>query len=77
MEQIKEVNPFWNDEDMNALLFKKEGKLPEKYASLKNTSERIRAMSADGFDRGAISRMLKIRYQHVRNVLVTPLKKKG
>jgi len=33
----------------------------------------IRALSADGYDRGQIAAVMGIRYQHVRNVLITPL----
>lgn len=46
-----------------------------KYAKLETKSAKIRAMSADGMSRPDIARALKIRYQHVRNVLVTPLKR--
>jgi hypothetical protein len=38
-------------------------------------SAAIRKLSADGMSKGDISRYLEIRFQHVRNVLVTPLKK--
>ena len=40
-----------------------------------NTSQKIRALHAEGFDRGAIAKHLGKRYQHVRNVLITPIKK--
>ena len=36
----------------------------------------IRALDALGFKRADIARVMNIRYQHVRNVLITPLKKK-
>jgi len=45
-----------------------------KYAHL-NTSGKIRAMAADGYQRNAIAKALGKRYQHVRNVLLTPLKR--
>jgi hypothetical protein len=38
-------------------------------------SAKIRSLHALGIERGDISRILSIRYQHVRNVLITPLKK--
>jgi len=38
-------------------------------------SAAIRKLSADGKSRGDIAKMLDIRYQHVRNVLITPIKK--
>lgn len=40
-----------------------------------NVSKAIRALDADGYSRGAIAKMLNKRYQHVRNVLITPIKK--
>ena len=39
-----------------------------------NTSQKIRLLHSQGFSRGDISRFLEKRYQHVRNVLVTPIK---
>ena len=39
-------------------------------------SASIRALDAEGYKRGDIARFLKIRYQHVRNVLVNPPKNK-
>ena len=41
----------------------------------KNKSESIRGLYGLGYSRSAISKFLGIRYQHVRNVLITPLKK--
>lgn len=41
----------------------------------KNTSEAIRGLYGLGYSRAAIAKFLDKRYQHVRNVLVTPLKK--
>lgn len=41
----------------------------------KTKSAVIRALHAEGRSRGAISKFMNIRYQHVRNVLITPLKK--
>ena len=35
---------------------------------------KIRYLLGEGFDRGAVSRILNIRYQWVRNVAITPLK---
>ncbi len=42
---------------------------------LKNKSQVIRYLDGEGYSRSAIAGFLGIRYQHVRNVLVTPLKK--
>jgi hypothetical protein len=39
-----------------------------------NTSQKIRHLHSLGFTRGQIAKFLEKRYQHVRNVLVTPIK---
>lgn len=46
----------------------------DRLNSLTTTSGKIRYLAAQGMSRGDISRALKIRYQWVRNVLVTPVK---
>ncbi len=49
-----------------------------KFDELQNhdtISSKIRYLSGKGKTRGEISRILNIRYQHVRNVLITPTKK--
>jgi len=38
------------------------------------TSARIRALNGMGYNRSQIAKGLGKRYQHVRNVLITPLK---
>ena len=40
-----------------------------------NTSGAIRGLFALGYTRVEIKNMLDIRYQHVRNVLITPIKR--
>jgi len=45
-----------------------------KYDALPTTSAKIRAMHQDGMSKGAIAKALGKRFQHVRNVLVTPVK---
>lgn len=62
-----------NDADMVPTISTSE--VPPQYATLKTTSAKIRAMATDGYERKAIAKALNIRYQHVRNVLVQPLKK--
>ncbi len=42
--------------------------------SMTTKSAKIRFLSADGMSRADIARTLDIRYQHVRNVLITPVK---
>lgn len=42
---------------------------------IKTVSGKIRYLNGKGKTRSEISKILNIRYQHVRNVLVTPLKK--
>jgi hypothetical protein len=41
-----------------------------------NTSQKIRALALEGLERGMIAKLLNKRYQHVRNVLITPIKSK-
>ncbi len=40
-----------------------------------NKSTTIRALFAKGYERGQIAKVMQIRYQHVRNVLITPVKR--
>ena len=40
-------------------------------------SAKIRVLYSKGYSKADIARYLGIRYQHVRNVLLTPLKKKN
>lgn len=49
--------------------------LDEVLSALGTKSAKIRHLSSIGWKRGAIAKYLGIRYQHVRNVLITPLKK--
>jgi hypothetical protein len=42
--------------------------------STNTKSHKIRWLFGNGFTKGQISQMLDIRYQHVRNVLLQPLK---
>lgn len=50
-----------------------------KYAvaldKLPTKSAKIRFLDAEGLSRSAIAKELGIIYQHVRNVLITPIKK--
>jgi hypothetical protein len=48
--------------------------LQAELASLTQTASKIRFLASKGLSRGDISRVLGIRYQWVRNVLITPLK---
>ncbi len=38
-------------------------------------SEKIRSLAAAGYERPVIAKAVDRRYQHVRNVLITPLKR--
>jgi hypothetical protein len=49
--------------------------LESELSKLPTTSAKIRSLHAQGFTRSAIALILDIRYQHVRNVLLTPLKR--
>jgi hypothetical protein len=55
-----------------------EPKTPTDIASLikgqPTTSAKIRALKAAGMSTGTIAKALNKRYQHVRNVLITPVK---
>jgi len=52
-----------------------ETKVIDMHEDLPTKSAKIRAMTADGLTRSEIAKALDIRYQHVRNVQLTPLKK--
>lgn len=45
------------------------------YKSLPTTSAKIRYLDSLSWTRVRIAKELNIRYQHVRNVLITPIKK--
>lgn len=49
-------------------------KIQGELNACETTSAKIRFLHKENFSRGDISRILKIRYQHVRNVLIQPLK---
>ena len=49
-------------------------KAMDKVKNLPTTSAKIRALHRANFSRGQIAKALNIRYQHVRNVLITPVK---
>ena len=44
------------------------------YNKLETTSSRIRFLNQIGYSRSEIAKHLGKRYQHVRNVLITPIK---
>jgi hypothetical protein len=47
----------------------------DEYAKCQNTSQRIRFLAGAGWTRGSIAKKLGKKYQHVRNVLIQPVKK--
>lgn len=47
----------------------------EAFNALTTTASKVRYLLADGKSRGDIARFLGIRYQWVRNIEITPLKK--
>ena len=47
----------------------------ELETELKTKSAMVRRLHSEGYDRSQIAKFMNIRYQHVRNILVTPLKK--
>lgn len=48
----------------------------EYIVQMGGVSKAIRALVAQGFKYGPVSKMLDKRYQHVRNVMITPVGKK-
>jgi hypothetical protein len=48
---------------------------PQAFDGFKTKSEEIRARSKSGQSRSVIAKAMGIRYQHVRNVLLQPLKR--
>jgi hypothetical protein len=70
---MKMSDSYYAEEDLQKLL--NPNALPAEVAGLQTTSAKIRALTARGYTRGAIAKLLKIRYQHVRNVQLQPLKK--
>jgi hypothetical protein len=50
--------------------------LPKLMAEHKTKSNVIRFLSGQGWTRSQIASFMNIRYQHVRNVLIQPLKQK-
>jgi len=73
------------EETVVAVVEKKSRKVVEKismtaaqeegYKELLTKSAKIRFLASHAFSRGSIAEHLGIRYQHVRNVLETPLKR--
>lgn len=53
----------------------RKNQLLERVEGLSTKSAKIRLLAADGVTTGEIAKVLDIRYQHVRNVLTTQLKK--
>ena len=47
----------------------------KQIASLETVSAKIRYLNDEGYSRSEIARSLGKRYQHVRNVLITPVAK--
>lgn len=49
--------------------------IKKKLSTLESTSMKIRYLDYKKFSRSEISKILNKRYQHIRNVLITPIKK--
>ena len=47
--------------------------IDKKLSTFKNVSTKIRYLDSVGYSRSQISKKLNIIYQHVRNVLITPI----
>lgn len=59
---------------MNKEVTVSEVNVDDEWMSLSTKSGQIRYLSSKGKTTSEISKMMNIRYQHVRNVLITPLK---
>lgn len=53
-----------------------QNEVASELTNLTTKSSQIRFLDQLGYTRYQVSQILNIRYQHVRNVLITPLKKK-
>lgn len=62
---------------VKAVTVKDKAQYKTDLTTLTTTSSKIRALHSEGLSRGQISAILEIRYQHVRNVLITPIKKQA
>jgi len=49
--------------------------IDKQLATLETVSAKIRYLDSKGYTRSQIAKKLNKRYQHVRNVLITPIKK--
>jgi len=63
------------NEQVNEVVTSQSNPIDDHLSTLVTMSAKIRFLDASGFTRGQISKVLGIRYQWVRNVLITPLKK--
>jgi len=64
VEQTTEAKVTWTKEQADQFIKDKGG-----------VSKAIRSLLAEGKERGEVARLLHKRYQHVRNVALTPIKK--
>jgi hypothetical protein len=65
-------------EQVKSFVIPLDGSGADKYiADAGSVSSAIRKLIADNYSRGEVAKMLNKRYQHVRNVMITPLKKNG
>jgi hypothetical protein len=64
---------YYDEADLQAQL--NPNALPAGISALPTKSAQIRALTAQGYKRSRIAKLLGIRYQHVRNVQLQPLKK--
>jgi hypothetical protein len=52
----------------------KQNGFEKELSAIQTVSGKIRFLNSKNLSRGEISKILNIRYQHVRNVLITPVK---
>jgi hypothetical protein len=74
---VVETNETVTEEQAVAAVLDFISKAKEKVEGMKLTtkSAKIRAFNAEGLTRSQIAHLMGIRYQHVRNVLIAPVKK--
>jgi hypothetical protein len=72
-ELVEVTNPELNTDTVEP---KQTAKTPAEWiAHFGNVSGAIRGLLAMGYERKVVAKMLEKRYQHVRNVAITPVKK--
>lgn len=75
MAKVQTQNKVVSNEP-EAVVAQPQFELPKLMETHKTKSNVIRFLAAQGWTRSQIASFMNIRYQHVRNVLIQPLKQK-